>query len=68
MTPAQCRAARECTNLSITELAAAARVPIASLCDFECGIAPHLRDRAEIDAIQNPPASSSSRRTGMGPE
>ena len=52
MTPAQCRAARALANLSIVELAAAARVPVASVCDFESGIAPHMRSQADIDAMQ----------------
>jgi hypothetical protein len=52
MTPAQCRAARQRANLSIVELAAAARVPVAIVCDFEAGIAPHMRNQAEIDAMQ----------------
>jgi predicted transcriptional regulator len=52
MTPAQCRAARERANLSIVELAAAASVSVASVCDFESGIAPHLRNAAEIEAMQ----------------
>lgn len=52
MNPAQCRAARLLAGLSIVDLAAAASVPLASVCDFESAIAPPVRSPADVAAMK----------------
>jgi hypothetical protein len=52
MTPAQCRAARWLVRMSLAELAAAAMVPMTLVWDFEAGVAPHLPNQADLDAMQ----------------